>query len=161
MDQYPPASVAGIAGAVGVAVGYEFSCALRENGTVLCWGRNDLGQLGNGFQEDSFVPVEVVGVEDAVQLAANDDRACAVLTDGSLWCWGDFVDEPLQLTAAEVAGVHDVTRVTVGSSHTCVVEGDSTMRCWGLNRYGQLGLGWSENTFVSTPTPVEWPWLAE
>ena len=161
VEHYLPAPVAGLADAVSVAVGYEFTCALLKLGTVACWGRNEVGQLGNGSQVDSFVPVQVIGVKDAVQLFANDDRGCAVLKDGSLWCWGDFVDQPLQLTAAQTSGVQNVTQAALGSSHTCVVEGDSTMFCWGLNVYGQLGLGWTENTYVATPTQVKWPWLVE
>jgi alpha-tubulin suppressor-like RCC1 family protein len=31
-----------------VAAGEEFSLALRSDGTVWAWGRNDRGQLGRG-----------------------------------------------------------------------------------------------------------------
>merc|ERR1711991_1239656 len=35
--------------AVQVACGYDYSCALFDNGDVRCWGKNDEGQLGYGF----------------------------------------------------------------------------------------------------------------
>ena len=161
LKQYSPSAVRGISSAVGVAVGYEFSCAMLLDGNVWCWGRNDFGQLGNDSQVDSAAPVQVIGVESAVAVFATDDRACALLSDGSLWCWGDFVDDPLQLTAAPIPSVHNVTNVALGTSHTCVVEGESAMLCWGINAYGQLGLGEAASVFVADPTPVLWPWMGE
>lgn len=44
-----PALVALPAGAVSVCAGYTHSCALLADGTVMCWGYNDKGQLGNGM----------------------------------------------------------------------------------------------------------------
>ena len=157
LDQYPPAVVVGVTGAIGVAVGYEFSCALLGNGQVWCWGRNDLGQLGNGSQTDSSVPVQVTGVATGIEVFAIDERACSLMSDGSVSCWGDFVDDPLQPIPAQIAGVHNVTHVALGDSHTCVVEGDASMLCWGINTYGQLGLGEAAAMFVAAPTPVVWP----
>ena len=42
-----------------VAAGGGHSCAIREDGTVWCWGRNDFGQLGDGTAADSSLPVKV------------------------------------------------------------------------------------------------------
>jgi alpha-tubulin suppressor-like RCC1 family protein len=51
-----------ISGVVAIAVGTEHSLALLKNGTVMAWGANDWGQLGDGTTNDSDVPVEVTGL---------------------------------------------------------------------------------------------------
>jgi alpha-tubulin suppressor-like RCC1 family protein len=43
-----PTDVPGVAGAVELRTGGAHVCALRADGTVICWGTNDRGQLGNG-----------------------------------------------------------------------------------------------------------------
>jgi len=47
---------------VAVAPGVRHACALRKDGTVWCWGKNDRGQLGDGTKVDSAYPVKVVGL---------------------------------------------------------------------------------------------------
>lgn len=43
-----PSKVAGVSGAVEIVVGASHACARKADGTVLCWGSNDEGQLGDG-----------------------------------------------------------------------------------------------------------------
>ena len=45
---HAPTKVAGVSGAVEIVVGASHACARTGDGTVLCWGQNDLGQLGDG-----------------------------------------------------------------------------------------------------------------
>ena len=55
-----PVQVDGVGGAVAVRTGGGHACALHGDMTVVCWGRNDLGQLGNGTVGPSdFTMVEV------------------------------------------------------------------------------------------------------
>ncbi len=44
-----PGPVQGLTEAVQVAIGLGFSCALRRDGTVWCWGNNQRGTLGDGI----------------------------------------------------------------------------------------------------------------
>jgi alpha-tubulin suppressor-like RCC1 family protein len=55
-----PAPVPGLDRVVGLTVGLEHSCVIRETGEVRCWGRGDHGQLGQRVAEDSPVPVALV-----------------------------------------------------------------------------------------------------
>ena len=54
-----PLQVAGIAGALQVAVGSTTACALISGGSVRCWGQNHYGQCGDGTTEDRDDPVAV------------------------------------------------------------------------------------------------------
>lgn len=51
-----------VPGAVAVAAGQNFSCALVDDGTVRCWGFNGSGRLGNGTATNSSVPISVTGL---------------------------------------------------------------------------------------------------
>ncbi len=75
-----------------VAVGSYHVCALQNDGTVWCWGRNASGQLGNGTTTDSNVPVQVSGLTNVTALFTTineSNHSCAIKSDGTVWCWGN------------------------------------------------------------------------
>jgi len=62
-DRATPAAVQGLGGTVAaIEAGETHACALLEAGAVQCWGRNSVGQLGDGSLEDRLTPVDVVGL---------------------------------------------------------------------------------------------------
>ncbi len=82
-------AVAGVAGAVQVAVGGSHSCARLEDGGVACWGMASWGQLGvPAVQDHSGAPVVVPGVLDVVKLTASGGHTCALHADARVSCWG-------------------------------------------------------------------------
>jgi alpha-tubulin suppressor-like RCC1 family protein len=66
--------------------------ALRANGTVLAWGDDTFGQLGNGIVSsngDSEVPVAVPGLSSVTAVAAGEEHSLALLANGTVLAWGD------------------------------------------------------------------------
>lgn len=55
-----PVSASGIISATQVATGQFHSCALLLNGSVMCWGKNSSGQLGDGTGVASATPVQTL-----------------------------------------------------------------------------------------------------
>jgi len=53
-------SVTGLTAVVDLSLANEFSCAVRYDGSSICWGGNGYGQLGDGTTVDRLTPVEVV-----------------------------------------------------------------------------------------------------
>ena len=55
-----PVETSGLSAAVlSVTCGMDFTCAVLDTGTILCWGDNTWGQLGDGTTADSPLPVVV------------------------------------------------------------------------------------------------------
>ncbi|NCU42106.1 MAG: hypothetical protein EOM19_05325, partial [Candidatus Moranbacteria bacterium] len=153
-----------------VASGDSHTCALKTDGTVWCWGRNNYGQLGDNTTTDRYTPVQVLGVEGngflegVSQISAGDTYTCALKTDGTVWCWGrnnngQFGDNtttdkytPVQVLGVEGIGfLEGVSQISAGESHTCATKTDGTVYCWGSNSSGRLG----DNTTTQRLAPVQ------
>ncbi|MBI4083652.1 MAG: Ig-like domain-containing protein, partial [Candidatus Lambdaproteobacteria bacterium] len=87
--------------AIALAAGKWYTCALRNNGQVKCWGNNTEGQLGQGNTTrrgdstaaghemgDSLPAVDLGTGRTATAIAAGGQFACARLDNGTLKCWG-------------------------------------------------------------------------
>jgi len=141
-----------------VVAGERHTCALRSDTTVLCWGRNDKGQLGDGTTTDSLTPVAVVDVGGAgtlsgvTHLSAGAKHTCAVRSDGTVVCWGlndkgqlgdaTTTDHASPVVVVDVSGTGTlgmIRHVGLGSQHSCAVSNVDQVLCWGSNNSGQLG----------------------
>jgi beta-lactam-binding protein with PASTA domain len=165
---YGASSVTGISTAAAVVAGQDHSCALLFNGTVECWGDNQVGQLGNGTTTNAATPVPVTGVTGAIAIAAGGWNTCALLSNGSVQCWGsNYKGElgignqagpatcellPCSMTPIPVSGIGNATAIAVGYEHVCAILSDGTIQCWGSNYAGELGTG--ADTPQTSPTPV-------
>lgn len=136
---------------VGAQSRGDFSCAIRDDRTMWCWGFGTEGQLGNGTTTSSSTPVQAGSATNWARVATGDRSACAIRSDGTLWCWGNNtfgqnaqgtfgggVSSPTQ-----VGTDTDWARIGAGNIHYCAIKTDGTMWCWGGNGVGQLGIGTS------------------
>jgi len=152
-----PQDVTGLTDAVALASGVSHSCAIRRGGTVVCWGLNTFGQLGDGTTNRSSSPVAVQGVTNAIGIAAGTSFTCALVAGGTVMCWGanyagqlgdnTKVDRP---TAAPVQQLTGATAIATAEFHACAVVGGSVM-CWGRNDDGQLGNGSTAESLLPSP----------
>ena len=92
--------------AVKIACGGGHTCAILDEGSVVCWGQGAYGRLGNGGRLSvtggvnvcnvlndgtcgvNLTPVNLGSGRRAVDIAAGSDWTCAVLDDGGVHCWG-------------------------------------------------------------------------
>jgi len=89
-------SVGGILDAVSLVGGEGHACVLRSNGTVVCFGENDYGQLGDGTRAASGDPRPVRKLTSVVAIACGEGRTCAQRADGKVVCWGrDLLDDSM------------------------------------------------------------------
>lgn len=136
-----------------VTAGHWFTCSVDAGGQVLCWGRNDDGQLGDGTTTDRSVPAPVVGIDDAVSVSAGPDHACAILADGTVRCWGrndrgqlgDGTSGNIRTTPVAVSGLGSVVALALSTWNTCALRTDAEVMCWGAG--GSNGDGtWTNRT---------------
>ncbi|NOU34246.1 MAG: hypothetical protein HOO96_40660 [Polyangiaceae bacterium] len=157
---------------VQVAAALDRACVVEVRGSLKCWGRNDVGQLGQGDTAargdepnemgKMLQPVDLGPSAQVLQVALGDRHTCAVLGDRSLKCWGFNATGELGLGDYEVHGGkagemgtklapvnlgagHTVKEVALGYEHSCAILDDGTLRCWGFNSRGQLGAGDTRN----------------
>ena len=76
--------------ATGISTGSHHTCALLDDKSVVCWGFNGNGALGDRSISHRTGPVAVpLGTgRTATAIHAKADHSCAILDDGSLLCWG-------------------------------------------------------------------------
>lgn len=112
-DDEPPVALGHVdvgGSAKAVEIGYNFACALLQQGDVRCWGTSPEGQLGRGDFEvvgypnppAAYPPIELGGL--AVEIAVGFDHACAVLESGDVRCWGEGGDGATGYATLDLVG---------------------------------------------------------
>lgn len=149
-----------------VAGGYRHTCAVKDSGSMACWGLDSAGELGNGGDVDNVTrettPVAVSDVSSAVTVASNNLHTCAMTSGGTVRCWG-FNDEGQLGTGTtggsvpvpqDVSGLSNATSLGVGNLHTCAGAGGDVF-CWGKATFGRLGDGGASSDATPTPQSVK------
>jgi alpha-tubulin suppressor-like RCC1 family protein len=141
------------------SAGEGHSLAIRSDGSLWAWGRNDHGQLGDGTNEDRSEPVQVDGAGTWKAVSAGVHHSLAIREDGTLWAWGLGADGRLGNGSTESSSVPvqvgmdaDWTVVSAGLGFSVAIRSDGSLWAWGANDRGQLGNGTSEAS--SVPVPV-------
>lgn len=146
--------------AATLAAGYRHSVALKPDGTVLFWGSNDYGQLGDGTTTTRVRPVAVPGLTGVVAVAAANFHTLALKSDGTVLAWGTNESGQLgdgtttnRTSPVAVPGFTGVVALAGGAYHTVALKSDGTVLTWGFNATGQQGDG----TTVTRLSPAAVP----
>ena len=149
-----------------VSSGKDDTAAIKTDGTLWLWGRNNYGQLGQNAIASNpdygiSSPVQVPGTNWAeVQSAWN--AILAKKTDGTLWTWGngwggasgqnsstlDRVSSPVQI--GDSVAWNKINR-TPNAAYA--IKTDGTLWAWGSGSYGATG----QNNTTKYSSPVQIP----
>lgn len=146
-DISTPDRVSGLSGVTGIASGSDHTLALRGDGTLWGWGRNNHGQLGDGAKTDSPVPVAAAaGFTGVAGLSLGSDHSAVLREDGTVWGWGSNLSGQMgvgslsDFTApVQAAGVEGAVQVVAGGGFTLALDGAGKVQGWGDNAAGELG----------------------
>jgi hypothetical protein len=142
-----------------IATGASHGCVLKADGSVLCWGANDQGQLGNG--NTNVAQISLVPLSGVTALSAAGDASCARVGTGNAamsYCWGEgFGTTPTladasaenapaalvalrdssaslahSFTASNVVGLESTTFTQIASAadHSCGITTNNHVMCW-------------------------------
>ncbi len=155
-----PVAVSGLSGVTSVAAGGRHSLALLSNGTVMAWGDDEAGQLGDGGATFSSVPVAVTGLTGVKAIAAGANHSLALLTNGTVMAWGENEESQLgngktsdSAVPVAVKALTGVKAIAAGGNHSLALLTNGTVMAWGENEEGQLGNG--KLTNASSPVVVK------
>ncbi|MEC8340449.1 MAG: putative Ig domain-containing protein, partial [Candidatus Thermoplasmatota archaeon] len=148
--------------AVSLAFGDRHACALLDDGDVVCWGRNNAGQLGTtGGDKDTPQAINLGTGRTATSIYAGGNYNCAILDDASVKCWGQ--NDQGQLGIGTSSNTNTPTTVaSFGTGRTavalatafktvCALLDDGSVKCWGDRADGLLGNGGSTTDLDSPP----------
>ena len=131
-----------------VAASGNHTVALQADGTLLAWGRNLEGQLGDGTTTNRTSPVVVPGLTGVVAVSAGGVHTVALKADGTVVAWGansygqlgngTWVSSSIPVA---VPGLTGVVAVAASYYHTVALKADGSVWAWGANGIGQLGDG--------------------
>ncbi len=164
-----------------VAVGESHTCALLDDFSVKCWGRNQHGQAGRGASGSRYgTPGAAVqlgtstdGLTLAVQsIAMGHNHSCAITDGGGVKCWGvndkgqlgignttnkgrAATDMSNDLPFVNLGAGRSATMLSAGIQHTCALLDDGNVKCWGRNDVGQLGLGDTTDLHAPSATAID------
>ncbi|RZP10851.1 MAG: hypothetical protein EVA35_01830 [Candidatus Poseidoniales archaeon] len=152
-----------------ISASQDSTCAVAEDHSMRCWGRDDYMQLGriqwNG--QNMYQPTNVSLTSNgysssALEVSAYGNHACALMSDERIKCWGDSTYG--QLGTSGGSSLPDVTnfwstssmatQVSLGRNHTCAILVDQSVWCWGDNNWAQMGQGYLSNAPFWSPSQV-------
>jgi alpha-tubulin suppressor-like RCC1 family protein len=165
-------------GVAQLVSGYGYDLALLDDGTVVGWGRNKMGQLGGGVPADATAlstPVAVCTaveepcssenlLKEVTQIAAGHETSYALLANGTVLAWGangfegalgdgKAAYEEFSRIPVPVKGLTGVTSVTADGYGGLAILENGTVQAWGSNEYGTLGNGTMAEA-SDVPVPV-------
>lgn len=156
---------------IDIAAGRKHICAIiaatsvSTAGTPICWGRNNIGQLGIdstiAIGDNETPTTRITSMTTATRLEMGTTISCAILTGSTAKCWGEGTYGQLlgssnvggptnyttnigddgapamsALVAMELGTGLTVKKLAVGNISSCAILSNDFVKCWGAQYCG-------------------------
>ena len=140
--------------------GGSFVYVKQEDGTILGWGDNRMGQLGTSPTKLLLTPRTVADGIDGRELAdiqCGNENTLFLMKDGTVYTCGTYSRgtqglgrmDSIVKKPTRIPGLERIVQISCGFGHNAALDADGHVWIWGRNDYGQLGVG--DKTARSTP----------
>lgn len=166
VDKSSPVTVIGdITNWKQISAAYTHSLGITETGIAYSWGRNDLGQLGDGTIDNKSSPITVIGgITNWKQVSAGRRFSLGVTENGIAYGWGannnaniisygtlgDGTTINRSSPVTVIGNITDWKQLSAGETSSAGVTNSGLLYTWGDSFNGKLG----DNTFISRSSPV-------
>ena len=137
-----PAAVPGLHDVIALASSGPHSCAVRRDGSVICWGA---AAEATRAVEEKVAPALLEGIFDVHRVAVSETGPCVLHKNGEVSCDNHV--------PRKIPGLTSATAIAVGNAFACATRASGRPVCWGTNGDGVLGIG--QQAFFPTPIAVE------
>ena len=148
-----------------IAAGYDFTTAIRSDGTLWAWGKNWYGQLGVGNTINSNYPLQIGGANNWAKIASGAEHSLAIKLDGTLWAWGRNVNGKLgdgtlvdKYIPVQIGVSTNWVSISAGNASSLAIKSDGSLWAWGNNLHGELGDGTNTRKLIPTRIGTDTDW---
>ncbi|MDY0289789.1 MAG: hypothetical protein RBR15_13265 [Sphaerochaeta sp.] len=151
----------------------QHTMVAMESGMVWSFGKNDHGQLGNGFTTNSTQPVLLMknsntAMTNVVKVSAGGQHSLILLSNGEAWAVGSnnsgqlgdgtTTDRlyPVRVKTNTTTYLENVVAISAGGEQSIFLCNDGTVWSTGDNDYGKLGLFQDTDSDAWYATQIEY-----
>lgn len=122
--------------------------ALMEDGTIMTWGLNESGELGDGTLNNRDIPEKISDLNNIKEISVGDNHVLALTEDGKVWSWGSNWDGQIGIgtndqsipTPFLLEDLPKIKMISAGGYFSIAIAENGEIWSWGSNEAWQLGL---------------------
>lgn len=139
-----------------VTKGQWYTCGIKTDNHIYCWGYNNYGQLGYENTDETDTPHKLDDNEWK-SVHAGNNTTCGLNNDDLLFCWGNYLSECSE--NSQDGSIRQISEIKwkvfdMNSETLCGINEDDDLYCWGFTGSGELGIGEFDDTYACEPTKV-------
>ena len=129
---------------IQVSLGYKFSLALKQDGTVWSWGQNNNGELGLGNTTEYSEPQQIIDIKEKItDVKTGYYHSIALTEKGEVYTWGYNGNGQLgngtredSLVPVKVTGLENIAKIDAYKYITIALTQNGEVYVWGRG-YGK------------------------